>query len=490
MRLIPTEPALAQLDACKGQSASKIAKEQRDLFADKDVLKAAQDLFKTVSQGCPNTKPQMLEYIAFTLGQLPSPRPENPGDFEQKLLNHWESVFTFVGLSGADVPSPANGVTAKVLTRGGGAGIIDLGDGGEVLTFNGMAGIKVPAQSGQTGARLFTMEPTTVGCFLTNLKKEGSCVLYETFPHVESYAPAVTFGICQINGNPPHARLGHQHGNAFEVLDLVTYPAVCPPESHVSAGLVGRLLASVGRWLGPKPLIAAHGGLGGLGTAASPVGGVNTETFFADFSNDVVGQAPGSPGVGGGAWDVNAPPPGSVLVQAGLGDLTNKPVVLNQAGGACANCGVLRLVGTMFNAGEGAAADNGVYQVTFRALQNKPSVKEAPFVLRDSQGREIARLAYATVSSTRMLQYNGLDTGCRWIVGRSQGFTIQVDLDNKRTTLTVANCGGTEITSRTKNVGLANSAATDLSTLGWVWAGIDAGIVAWDDVQVLRLEDN
>lgn len=491
VRLIPTEPALTQLDACTGKSASQVAKEQRDLYKDKTVLKQAQDLFKAVSQGCPNTKAQMMEYIAFTIGQLPEARPATPGATEQKLLNHWESVFTYVGLSGADVPSPANGVTAKALTSAGGVGIIDLADGGEVLTFNEMAGIKVPAQVGQSGARLFTIEPTTVGCFLTNLKKEGSCLLYETFPHVESYAPAVTFGICQINGNPPNARLGHQHGNAFEVLDLVTYPALCPAEAHVSStGLLGRLLASVGRWLGPRPLIAAHGGLGGLGTAASPVGGVNTETFLADFNSDVVGQAPGSPLVGTGAWDVNAPPPGFVLVQAALGDLTDQPVVLNQAGGACADCGVLRLVGTMFNSGEGAAADNGVYQVTFRALQSKPSVKDAPFVLRDSQGREIARLAYQTVSSTRQLVYNGLDTGCRWIVNQSQGFTILVDFDTKRTTLVVASCGGTENTSVTQNVGFANSAAADLTSLGWVMTGIDAGIVAWDDIQVLRLADN
>jgi hypothetical protein len=172
-------------------------------------------------------------------------------------------------------------------------------------------------------------------------------------------------------------------------------------------------------------------------------------------------------------------------VQASIGNLTDQPAVLNQAGGACNNCGTLELSANMFNSGL-ADADEGTYEVRFDALQNKPSVKEAPFLVRDGsmQRRVFAKLAYRTESSARKLYFNDQDTGCTWTTGMAQHFVITIDFNTRTTSVEIGGCG------TFGPVEFQQQNAQALVNIGWVMTGIDAGIVGWDNAEIVRLADN
>lgn len=490
--LAPTDPSLAKSAECSGSLAAKISKDVKALYPDDPAQAEALTLFGDVKDNCPNTD-DMLAYVQFTIDQLSTPRPDPAGTFEQNLLAHWNDLFHYVGyVSAADIPS-----SPGVLALTGGAGVLDLDtlpspEGAVVLTYDDGAGVRVYPQTSLTGSRLFTIEKTGGTCFVTNLEPFGGCYTFGIYPHTVGFDPKLVFAICTPGEIPSTALLGHQpESGPFVVLEHVNIH-VCPGTGGTltwlrNRGALGRFVASALDLFLPQPLYATHGGLSGEDDSASPVGGVNVQTFFADFNNDNVGSAPDTPEVG--TWSANsAPPPGTILVQNSIGDLTDQPVVLSQAGGACSHCGTLALQGTMTNSGN-ALANTGVYEVHWSSLEDKPTVKDAPLVLRDHSGRELARLSYATVSSEDVLYYNGMATGCTWTQSVAQNFVITVDFGTKKTSLSIEGCS-TQISDSTEDVGFVKKAATDLASVGWELSGIDAGIIGWDNVVILRLADN
>jgi len=165
--------------------------------------------------------------------------------------------------------------------------------------------------------------------------------------------------------------------------------------------------------------------------------------------------------------------------------------VLSQAQGNCAQCPVFKLLGTRVNP---SPTDTiGSYEVTWQSLQNKPSVKEAPFVVLSHTGAEIARLSYVTESSQNRLRYNGAivmsgGNPVTWTTNVHQDFKITVNLlttngqNSYRTSLAINN------TTVVSNVPFVNSAKT-MATIGYVLSGIDAGIIGADNFLVRRLAD-
>ena len=430
----------------------------------------------------------MLSYVQFTIDQLDLGNVKQPvaGTREEAVTSHWNSLFVYLGLPAPDAP-------AAVLSADGGAGVIAQAGGTRDLTAgpgpNGPgAGLHVP-DNAAPGSHLYTIQLIASNCLTTTLGQTGACYFFDAYPQVATFDPMLTVVICQEGDLEPNLALGHTHDGTSEVLVRPSgsqFPLLCE-EPHADAsfiggrGVLGRALAAALSMLTPRTAYAAHGGLGGLTGRLSPFGGVELTFFRATFTADATGQPPGVPETG--SWTtVVAVPPGSITVQSSLGDLTTKPVVLNQAGGNCTLCGGLELTGTATTPPE-VDATSGVYIVRWTSLQSKPSAKEAPFVIRSSAGLEIARLSYRTVSSSRILSYNNTTLPTGWAQSVAQSFEVVVDLAAKTTSLRI---DGSPVAGF-QGVPFVNAAAADVATIGAEFSGIDAGIVGWDNISITKI---
>ena len=128
-------------------------------------------------------------------------------------------------------------------------------------------------------------------------------------------------------------------------------------------------------------------------------------------------------------------------------------------------------------------AQSGVYVVRWNSVEDKPSPKQAPFVIRSVAGLEIARVSYRSVSSQDFLDYNNVALPVSWVQHVSQFFEIVVNLDTKTTSLRI---DGTPVAGF-QNVPFVNAAALDVGTIGAEFSGIDAGIIGWDNVSITKV---
>ena len=113
--------------------------------------------------------------------------------------------------------------------------------------------------------------------------------------------------------------------------------------------------------------------------------------FRATFSGDAVDASPGPPEIG--SWTLNEAA-GTIRVRSAFGDLTDKPVELNQVGGT----GGVDLYGNV----TGTPPSTGVYVASWRFLVHGSAVG-AVFVVRDNAGRVLAAL---NVLPGGVLRYN------------------------------------------------------------------------------------
>jgi hypothetical protein len=455
---------------------------------------AASSRFNDVKQACRNNKPLALEHAlgliqfsidVYRLGNITDLNGGDPPTPEESLSSLFDMLFVYVG-------QPAPGLDPSVFGDGSAIGVIGA-EGGDLKTGLLTAGLRVPATA-VTASKLFTINPEDPGCLVTNHPQAGVCFDFSAFPQVASFNATLTVVLCLPGGVPPNTGLGHLVAPGRTV---VTPPAtnpftdLCPDESLglrprqrdgvVGAGvyalerLASRLLAA----LSPRPLYASHSYVAGGVRGLSPFDGLGLRVFQATFTNDVIGQPPGAPDIG--TFTQVVQPPGSILVQASLADLLNQPVVLSQGGGNCDACGGLELAGTMFTASS-SPATNGIYTVVWRWVQDRPAPKDAPIVIRDAVGREIARLSIAKQGSQNRLRYNGNNVGS-WTQSVHQLVEITVNLDTKKTALRVDNV------TLVSSANFVNNQASSLARVAAEFSGIDAGVVGWDDVTVTREPD-
>lgn len=507
----PKTPSSAVVAACDPTLAKQIASEQNALFQ-APLAQQARDSFNVIQAQCPSAgasaQQHTLGYVRFTIANFASavdPNRSSPPTTAEAMVAHWNSVFTYVGL-------PAPGVAPAALTSAGAAKVCDADADCDVPTNDLKAELYVPVQrAAGFGRHLYTLSPRANGCFGTNLDQTGPCYQVDADPEVAAFDPLVKVGVCQplradqpIPGlSPALAHTVLDQATSVTTTRLTTRTATAFPTGclHVATGDVGARLSKLGALgrlasaaldlVSPRPLYAGHGGLGGTVGRFSPFGGVDGNIFEATFSSppNVVGSPPAAASDKGTFDVVQVTPPGSITVRASLGDptrgLLNQPVVLDQAGGACTRCGGLTLRATVTTADASQSATYGTYRVSWASLENKPSPKSAPFVLRGSDGREIARVAYETRSSQRVLTYDGVPLSSRtWAMGVAQRFAILVNLDTKRTSLSI---DGTPV-PEAQNVAFV-AGATNLQRVAAEFFGIDAGIVGWDDVSVVRQPD-
>lgn len=305
-------------------------------------------------------------------------------------------------------------------------------------------------------------------------------------------------GVCQsLNhdeslpyGSPA---LGHYNGTFVEIPNQTTYPTFCTHLDNIVdagawngglSGIAKRVAWIAKRTFGVQSLYAVHGGLGGLGGGLSPFGGVNLEVFHATFENETSGTKPTTPEVG--TWDsITVTPPGTIAVQDFLGaSATGKLVVLNQAGGACKNCGGLLLKGKLFVEPGNTAPSIGTYETTFIALQDNANMKSATFKLRDSNNRILAQVSFVVQSNVnKVLFNNNIDTNVRWVRHEPLSFRIQTNLATHKMSLWIGTA------SIVTNVDFMNTSTSNFTSVSADFGGIDSGIMGWDEIRVVRLQD-
>jgi hypothetical protein len=272
---------------------------------------------------------------------------------------------------------------------------------------------------------------------------------------------------------------------------------------------LNRAAGAVAHTLAPDPLYAYHTGSTVKSKSLSPIGAVDPLIFRATFNDSLnnVGSPP-NPLADKGTWTtIQFVNPGSITVQASLGAYPDTLVVLSQGGGACTNCGSLVLEGTVAGNPPGTFADTGIYDASWVSVQNKPSVKRAPFELRDHNNVVIARLSYSTESSVNILRYNEKVLDQHWVTGQPDSVVINVNFTTRQTTLKIKHAGGTYAPAtyasnhsavtegfynkkrNNKGVDVNAGPAADLAKIAADFTGIDAGIMGWARIEIIRRSD-
>jgi len=536
----PTQPpSRAAITTLKPAGPSCDATLEKTIYSQINALFAApvqtqaRTLFGNVVTACPSgvaaATPAMLAYVQFTidhyyLGDVLAPAPRDYATREDAVVDDWEFVFRYVynNTAGLTVPD----FSPNVLRANGGAKVIDATSAdGFLVNGSWTAGILVPDQSasGVTGGRLYTITPADEHCLVTNLLQPTAvCFLFNADPKpTTSFAPQATVAECEAAAVPSNHVIAHYTGGQTRLTYKVTNPFDGIPagephlcEAHTapspyaySDGLapaawfaLGRAASTALDFLSPRPAYASHStGIGGSTPGISPFSPIVSWVFQATFSTppNTVGLPPSSTADIGFFDVIFATAPGSILVQSSLGDpvqgLLQQPVVLQQSGGNCGtSCGglTLRARDTTYDAS--VQASYGKYLVSWQSLEDKPTLKAAPFVLRGSDGLEIARVAYETRSNRQVLTYNGGNPlPVAWTQHVAQLFEVVVDLDRQTTTLRIGPRDGptTIILQDVPFVITQGKKATDLKYLAAEFTGIDAGIIGWDNIQFTRLPD-
>jgi len=520
--LAPTDVGLAKGGGggslqCAGSLASQIAKQEDNNFSSSQADELT-SLFNVIKAQCTTTatlpSPAVLAYMQ----KVADFRGSVVGDRADSLLALWQSVTLYATGTPIDRPpvvfvtgTPPSGPNNEGAVRGGGAAVLDPAGALSMTTWDGQAGVKISSSQTPSGPHLFTLYPDA--CPTTSLvAATDDCYEVQSYPPVEAWDPLITIGMCLHGGGGPNVAISHfEEGYGAEVLPDgggFTWTSGCYANDHAfmdtwlgrKAGPLGRALALGLDYLRPRQLYADDAGESGLGLFTSPFGGVETLIFHETF--DAPGNALGAfpqdpnevaPDVGD-SWDVFAPAPGFANIVDGSvlapgGGLPGQVISISQAQGACKkNCPVYRLLGTRVNASQ--AEDIGIYEVTWQSLQNKPSIKEAPFILLSADNKEIARLSYTQTSNQNRILYNGVYTGVNWTQNVAQSFKIIVRLDDGNASandFTTDLYIGTTLVFTNRPFNTNN--ATTFVTLGYRLDGVDAGIMAADNIVVKRLAD-
>ncbi len=494
----PTDPGLAVRAGKAGAGGtcsstdSRTAKTELTYILASTRLKTAQALWKSVESACVSTDPdaanaELIAYAGYVRSQYPDNVIQNPksGTPEANFLGHLNTIFSYVGYA---APSLGGGVAGPLQ-----AGIVAVvpGSGGvREYQREHLGAFTLPEQgpAGDSRGHLFVMTDLGEQCLtVDNLLEVDDCIELKSYPSVSPrFSPGIKVGLCLTEGlTGMRLALGHETSGGTEIAGSATYPADCHANINVASTETGfdKAVTRLAKTFWIRSAYAGDKGLGGIGSTLSPFGVVESVIFGTGFNAPHgVGSAPVAT-EGNFTFTQTVTSPGSILVQNGLGDLTGPLAVLSQGGGACAACGGLELR-TFFYSASGTPADDGVYAVSWKSVNSSPGVKGAPFVLRDNAAREIARLSYRTIPGGNQLVYNDVVVGS-WARNVAQSFTINVNLNNKTTTLSI---GGVPVAVAT-GIAFVNPAAANLYTLAAEFNGIDSGVMGWDDIAVQRVSD-
>lgn len=525
----PTDPAInvrfAQTEGPCTSATSKLAKAQlMDLLAGA-TLKQAQAYWAAVESACTVGNPDaangpLMVYVNYLRGLYPNYFVTSRAGTKSLLfVGHIDTVFSYVGYG-------APGLTTTILESGIVQVILPTG-GTREYGLAHLGAFKLPEQNpitdpnpGDPRGHLFAMYALNAACLsvdnLRQLPLQGtgvSCAEVKSFPVVAPrFSPGIKVGVCvlaTVRASAGALSLGHELGGPSprtEIAGQLNYPdlATCHPSESAGSWTGGptevlKRLAWIGKsTFGVRTAYATDAGLGGIGGFLSPFGALDALICAASFNvpPNAVGALPDLVN-GNCPFTYNLASPGSILVQSSLGQYTGPLVVLSQGGGNCTNCGGLELKAHFYSA-SGSPADDGVYDVNWISVQASPSVKGAPFVIRDGAGCEVARLTYVTTNSQNQLLYNGAVVSS-WVRNVSQTFKIRVDLDNNQTRLFIgpdaiplSYQGQNPVYTTSfvnKTAAGAVCEANDIASFAAEFSGIDSGVMGWDEIGVQRISD-
>jgi hypothetical protein len=515
---------------CSNTQKNLISSEIKNLYTSNTDKNEASKRLQTITGNCVLSDPTKLHqagaddiaYVAFFLSKVPSLALGHT-DWAQHLNDVLLYAF-------GRVYGPTNkGIVASSFEQ---YGAIQVCGSGGCLLQDQSGSFKLRVNAGTIGTNtsfsqyLFTFAPVAnSNCQHETLDFHGPCHDVAVNPFTTFPSPYVTVSACtadlEATGSLAHEfnlalpTPAHTDNSSFVTLPPAAATALAVTCNNVPGdfdGLNPPVIGSLGTrgvfamlrdgmtqvgnkalgFLSPTPAYAIH--VFGSDISAfcdpdqgcAPVGNVDPLTFLGTFSSGAFGFPPPTQAEKG-TWTSFASAPGTITVQQSLGNLTDRVVVLSQGGGNCSVCGGLQLTGTLATTTPGVYPANGTHQVVWSSLQDAPTVKQAPFVLRGSDGKEIAALTYAQVQSSQILTFtykNGnnvvTETVGNWVRDVAQTFTITVDLANKTVTLT-----GPGLTTKT---GGFVQAATDFKQWAAEFTGIDAGVMAVDNVQIIRLQ--
>ena len=513
-RTEPTEPLrpalISPASTCDAAVSNQVQADIDLLFRANDRSQVKSEWSKVARLCAGNLAAAALEqkvYIQLTINKYKAgvaldPNGTSPPTTQELLVADWDRTATFVG-------EPVYGLTPSVLGPNGAVGVFGP-PGGTLLNGVHTAGLRVNPNA-ISSSHLFSIAPLpdcTTLTSQTNLDLIPLCFDLNVNP-VTTFSPPdyVDIELCPVEGTPA-AIMGRGHLAHPKINELAVTPtapggndifgfscsnAIAGANAPPPSGLFGALRQLAQRtmqWLRPSAAYAIHAGLSGKSCCMSPYGTVDPDIFLATFTADAVNQSPGPPEKG--TWTIQTANPGSVQVQASLGDLTSKPVVINQQGGNCANCGGLNLIGTVKGSNAIATPENGTYLVSWRSLVSSPNANYVPFIVRDSDGEELFRLEYRSggPAQTGPLTFNGtsqvagLPVGS-WARNISQLFAITVDLVNNTASLSI---NGVAVAGA-QAVPFVNPAATNIKTISIEIVGNDVQTIGWDNIEIRRLVD-
>jgi hypothetical protein len=509
------EPLMAKSTSvtCTNAQSQLVEADAATTFEAGAVLDSVQALWRKVKQDCSTSndtrmsraQDALMEYIRYGILLYRDNTGIIASDRSAALVAHWALAFPFVGYLAPDVPSNLLDVgAARVVSRSEmAAAPVEFG-------IPTKAALKTAPQNagGDKRGHLFVIFPVTTDCLphQTALDESSDCYNFKSFPTSSpSYSPRMTVGIC-YNEHYIAPGMGHDNGTITTIEPTIDYPsdAFCHGTATLdrfgSNSILGRVTRFASRLFGTKRAYATHGGLGTLAPGFSTFGPVERNLFKGTMSGYSVGDVPtvaALPSPDKGYWTkVFSTSPGSITVQASSGNLTQQPVVLDQGGGACAgNCGGLDLHGQIQTDDASRAVSSGQYRVTWQSVQNQPSPKGAPFVLRSKDSVEIARVSYSKENGVARIRYNGnVVDSVTWVVGEAQEFSLLVDFTTKKTTLSItSNPFGIRLTRTLPAqdfVKKGNVVATNLSRIQAEFSGIDSGVVGWDNIFIEKLPDS
>ena len=496
--------------ACTNAQSQLVEDNAAAIFSDGAVLDSVEALWRKVKQDCSTSnstrmssaQDAFMEYVRYGILLYKAGSGISATNPSAALADHWDIAFPFVSYPAPNLPdSVLIYGAARVVSRSEmAADPVEFGIPGE-------AALKTAPQgsNGDPRGHLFVIYPERDDCLphQSALTESSDCYNFKSFPvSSPSYNPRMKIGIC-YEDNFIAKGMGHDDGIKTTIEPTIEYPsaAFCHDSTNTEIrygvrGIFDRVNRLASRLFGTKRAYATHGGLGTIAPGFSTFGPVERNLFRATFTTVSLGATPDSgalPSPDKGFWTkVFSTSPGSITVQASSGDLGSKPVVLDQGGGACGKtCGGLDLWGQIATADASLAITGGKASVSWESVQNQPSPKGAPFVLRAKDGKEIARVSYSKENGGARIRYNGkVVQGATWVPGETQRFTLIVDFTTKKTTLTITSNPFGIATDLSPAAELfVNPNAADLSRIQAEFTGIDSGLVGWDNIYIEKLPD-
>jgi hypothetical protein len=207
----------------------------------------------------------------------------------------------------------------------------------------------------------------------------------------------------------------------------------------------------------------------GLTYVSNTLAIAGSQIFSATFSDDAVDMPPRMPEVG--TWQDPISP--TILVRSAVGDLTDKPVELDQIEGVI---GGQRLAGSPT-----FTPTSGQWVVSWRSLVQSTNVFFAVVTLRQPPfGDPLGSVAYRPGGVlTRGFEVDPLPVS--WTRGVSQFFEMTIDLDNRLLSLSI---DGASVQGF-QNVPF-DRPGTVLGLVSMELGGTFAQTFAWDDIKIVR----